>query len=123
MKAKIKLKQAFETYNCLVALGELELPIKLSYWVAKITKKLQPDIDPYNKTVKDYILKHGALNKETNKYEIKESEEQTKATNEFNKIQEETDVSFEYQEIPLNLFDDLDIKPSILTGIVWLIAE
>ena len=123
MKAKIKLKQAIETYNCLIELGKLELPIKLSYWVAKITKKIQPDIDPYNKTVQDYIIKNAVINKETKQYEFKDLDAKAKSDQEFNKIQEETEVKFEYQEIPYKLFSDLEIKASILTGILWLIAE
>ena len=95
-----------------------DIPIKPSYWIAKIYKKLNGEFEDFEKIRIKLVEKHSAKDKdgkpvvdpETNKYEIPDMEAFEK---EFKEIAKEK-VTVDIDKIAIDDLGDAKIQPQVL---------
>ena len=99
-------------------MGNTDIPIKPSYWIAKIYKKLNGEFEDFEKIRIKLVEKHSAKDKdgkpvvdpETNKYEIPDMEAFEK---EFKEIAKEK-VTVDIDKIAIDDLGDAKIQPQVL---------
>lgn len=118
---KIKLSDAVNGVEGLNKLVEAKLPIKASYWVSRIIKKLATDIELYNE-------KRNALLKElgTAGEEIEGKVNYTFEGDNGKKFTEQimtllgVEIELDFNKIKIDDIGDATIEPKYLTTIEWL---
>ena len=107
-----------EIFGAVQALGELsnkELPVKFSYWLARLINKLDGSYKAIEKVRNDLVQKHGEKN-EKGQFEVKQGGSKWEAfATEFNELMvEEVEVDVSPIKLPLKLPAEADGKPILI---------
>ena len=114
--AKLKLSNVIESKTKLETLAEMDLPIKVSYWISRAISKSIPELKIYETKRIQLCEKLGKLNKEENRYEFTPENEI-----EYHKKYKELvdiEIDLDIEKIKILDYPDLKIKPSLL--LEWL---
>jgi len=131
----MKLRQLVDGGNSLGFLMGQKLPIVLSFKLSLFVKKIQPELDEFNKKVAELKLEYfekeltedgketGNFKAEDNKLVTKDKENGEKDFMEkYNSLlDQEVDVSI--PDISINEFQGIEIEPKHLVQLDWLIKE
>ena len=106
----MKLKRILESKDALVELNNKELPIKTSYQITKITKKVQEELENFQEQKQNLIDKYkdddGNISEESEKKIVKQLEDLL-----------DVEVDIEINLINVNELEDINIKPGHLMGL------
>lgn len=124
---KFKVGEIRPVIQGLEEIIKIDLPVKPSYWLARILVKIGQEARSFDNVRVKLIEKYGArddkgkliLDKKTNNYEITDKESFNK---EFKELAEQ---EFEIDVKPIKLDDlgDINIKPYILARLQKIIVE
>jgi len=118
-----------EIYGAVNALGQLadkELPVKVSYWLARLANKLDGAFKSIDKVRNALVTKHGAPNPENRgAIELKPGDENwEKFLVDYNELMiQEEDVDFEPVKLPIKLPQEVDGKSLSLKFNVLIALE
>ena len=107
-----------ELFNCKTGLDKLlilPLPIRCSYQVAKLAKRLNEPLSALEETRVTLVKKYGTLDPKTGRTEVKkEAENYPQFAKEYNELMSiENDVTFDRVKLP----EDLVIEPGYLIAL------
>lgn len=101
------------------------LPIKASYWVSKLAKKIDKEFGHSEEARMLLVKKYGELDENGNliskgsQYNIKD---RLAFDKEFNDLMK-TEIDLDFNKIPLSLFGDADVTPASLLALDKFIDE
>lgn len=127
---KIKTGELRKIHGGLIEILKIELPVKPSYWLARIATKVEPETATFERARMGLILKYANKNKKgelvflkdkngklTKEYDIKDLESFNK---EFNELAEQ-EIEINIKPIKLDALGDVKIKPIILAQLEKII--
>lgn len=119
----MKLKQLVESTTALNKLVDQKLPIKVSFQLSTFLSKTNPELTNFDKLRTEKIQEYGERvikdGKPTEEYTIPKDkvEEWSKEINEL--LEQEIDVKI--PDIKIDDLGDINIEPTSLMGLEWLI--
>lgn len=136
---KVTNQELVNSIKALREIQEIEAPFKLSYQIAKLIKQIDPLLKAYEETrqkvANKFVKKDENGNSKTIKQkvpnqngEVQEIEildidyndpEFIQATNDISEFENEINM----QQILASAFENIDIKPTTLIPLMWLIKE
>lgn len=121
----MKLSKVINSIEGLNQLAKTKLPVSLGFRISTAINNLNPLIENYYKTRNELLKKHGKevieKDKPTGRYDIPKEK-----VDEFNKELEElndTEIDVKLPEIKLSELGNIEIEPSALVNLDWLIVE
>ena len=129
---KIKAGELKMIVEGLIEILNIELPVKPSYWLARITNKVESELKAFEKTRMGLIAKHAKKDKNGNPMFILDKNGNPKRPHEYNvpnieafnkEFNELTEQEFEINIDPIKLdaLGDIRIKPVILAKLEKII--
>jgi len=123
----MKLKQLVEGIDSLGILMELKLPSTISYRIALLAKKINPELEAYNKQRNELLKEYASPvkdedGKDTGQLKFKDEQ----AIKDFNgKIEPllEEEINVDIPEINIADFAGINIEPKHLVNLDWLIKQ
>lgn len=118
--------EVYGAVQSLAQLSEKELPVKVSYWLARLTNKMDGTFKAIEKVREGLVKKHGTPNLENpGQVSIKpEDENWEKFITDYNELMmQETEVDFEPVKLPIKLPQEVDGKPLSLKFNVLVALE
>jgi len=123
----MKLKQLIDGFDPLGVIMGLKLPIVLSYKISLFVKKVNPEIEEYNKKRNELLKEYtdpikDEDGKETGQLKFKDEQ----AIKDFNsKIEPllEEEINVDIPEIKIDDFQGINIEPRHLVNLDWLIKQ
>lgn len=116
----IKIKQILDEEKNLAELANLDLPIKVAYWIKRIYKKVEAEIVTFSEQKNALITKVGKK-LENGTFEVrKDSKEWEGYLEEINKLLD-TEIDIDFTPIKLDTLEKVTIKPNLL--IDWIFEE
>lgn len=118
-------RQLINSVKPLREISSLKLPVRISFKLAKISRQIESALKDYRKVLEDLQDEHcmrdnrGEIIVIEDKFRFKDPEAFDKALKEL--LDCDSDIQFE--KISLNDLGDIEIKPSSLFHLEWLIDE
>jgi len=117
--------EVFGAVQGLTQLSEKELPVKVSYWIARLINKLDDGYKPIDKLRQELVQKHGSSDPEQHgQASIKpDSENWTAFILDYNELMAmETEVDVEPVVLPIEIPSEVDgkeltVKPNVLVAL------
>lgn len=117
---KIKLSDIIDNIDNIRALGEVDFPVKVSYSIKRLIRKIQPEIDIYNEKRNEFIKELGEEDPKTKEFSVKDPEK----LKEFGeRLIELVGVEVEIDFIPISIVSLGDIKMSSNKIVDWMFAD
>lgn len=113
----MKLKEIIENIETLNELIKIKMPIKASYSISRLIRKLTPEIEIYNEKRTELAKELGELNKEKTQYIFKE-ENGVKFAKELKELLD-TDISTDFIKIKISDLGDISIEPRLLLDFIF----
>lgn len=122
---KLDNGEVFGAVQGLMQLSEKELPVKISYWLARLLNKLDGAYQAIEKVRNKLVQKHGTPNpKKNGQPELKVGDAKWEAfTVEFNELMiEKTEVDIEPVKLPIIIPEEVDgvkltLKPNVILAL------
>ena len=111
---KLQNGEVYGAVSALAQLADKELPVKVSYWLARLANKLDGEFKAIDKVRAELIKKHGKEQTESRgDFTINPKDENwEKFSIDFNDLMmEETEVDIEPVKLPIKLPETVDDKP------------
>ena len=122
---KVTNKQLLESVEALRVLNGQKLPVKISYKVAKNSRVINEGLKDYTETLKKLQEDHSEKDEddkpkvEGNRFVMKDQEDFNKAYEELLELEAELSV----KPIKLDDLGTIELPPSVLMSLEWLIQE
>ena len=117
---KLKLSEIVGNIEGIKALAVVELPIKVSYNIKRLVRKLQPEIDTYQEARNAIINELGELDEKTKETKVVDPEKLKEFAKRVTELLEvEVEIDFE----PIKISDLGDIKVSSNALVDWMFEE
>lgn len=114
--------------SCMDAILKEKLPVVLGFKISLFLKKVNPEIEEYNKKRNELLLEHSDVvldeeGKETNQYKFKTNDDLKVFNEEVMKLLEQ-EITVEVPEIHITDFANTNIEPRYLVNLAdWFIKE
>jgi len=131
---KIQLGQIGSIIAALNNVGNLDLPVKISYWFARTAKELQREAEPFEEQRLALLKKYAKLNEEGNlafvenkatkqrEAEFASPENREAFEEKFEELVQE-EVEIKMDPLSIETLGDIDIKPAVMVGLLPLLKE
>jgi hypothetical protein len=119
----ITIKEMIEVITPLNALIKRDLPVKTSYHIAKLARKMNSELDTFNAQVDSLRVKHNikdAAPEDMDSEEFKERE--AEYHKEFDELMEVT-IDVDMRPFKLSEFGNVDLPPQDLYGFLPFIED
>lgn len=113
----MKLGQLLNSVEALQRLGQMKMPAKAAYGVARNLRMIDVELELFNEARKQLVERYQCINEETNAIEIKD---QAGLDREYRELVE-TEIDYQPHTIRLELLDSVELTPSDLAILFWLI--
>lgn len=117
---KLKLMQIINAKDSLVELSQKDLAVMASYRVAKILKKIDPEIAIYEDERIKLIRKYGEES-EPGRLQVKQENIPEYVKELETLVQQEVDIDI--QKVKISEIGNIDIKPAVLINLDFMIEE
>ena len=115
----VKLREVRDIAEGLNDLLRASLPVKASYWIGKLAKKIRPKIQSLDQARIDLCKKYAQID-EKGDFVVKDHNYVLKEPEAFAKELEgllETGFEIDFNPIPLSLFGNSDVTPTSLLAL------
>ena len=122
---KLSNRQLVDSVESLIKLNSLKLPVKTSFRLAKLSRCIDVILTDYKRTLEGLQEEYAKKDSEGEKVVI-DTLIQFNDKEAFDKAFQELldcDNELEIKEIPVKMFGTVDIEPSLLYYLDWLIKE
>lgn len=121
-KTTVTLKDVVESSPILSELLKMELPIKTSYRISKLSKKIEAEVKDYLDKKNDLIRKYGKEDEKTKIPSIsaQDTENMSLFNNDHGALLS-IEIEFDFSPIPISELGKPDIEPRLL--IPWIFTE
>lgn len=122
----IKSGQISSVLTGLNKIGKIDMPVKVSYWFARIASKLQPEVEVFEGRRVE-LLKKYAKTDENNELVLDESDQaqlidEDGFRKEYAEIANE-DIEIKIDSISIDDLGKIDISPAIISMLLPLLAD
>ena len=122
----IKLGQINSIIGALNAVGDLDLPVKISYWFARTAAQLQPEIEPFDKQRIKLLKKYSKVDKkgelildDNQQAQLKDPEAFAEDYAKFAK----EEINVKMKKISIEKLGEVNIKPAIMAALLPLFLK
>lgn len=116
---KLKLSEIVNNEKGIEALAAVELPIKISYNIKRLIRKIRPELDTYIEARNSLITELGEEDPKTKNITVKPENSQEYARRLGELLDVEVEIDFE----PIKISDLGDIKVSSNALVEWMFEE
>jgi len=126
---EVTTKTIQESFAAFIEVRDMTMPFSLAHKIANILKKIEPILINFEKRRLDLIKKYAETGESEELFQENEKGEQfikIKDTKSFNEeflpiLDEKNDLDIE--KIDISEFKTLEIKPSVIISLNWLLKE
>jgi hypothetical protein len=118
---EVKLGTLIDSLPALNQLALQPLPAKVTFQIGKLLKAVYAEVEVYENARTSACQQHGELNKETNRYDIRETEKA-----EFDKQITElrgVNVKMNFSPLKIESLDGATLSGAAMLALDWLIIE
>jgi len=123
---KLSNRQLLNSIDPLNQLNSLKLPVKTAFRLAKLSRAVDEAIKDYRKTLEGLHDEFAEKDPETGEKVVVESTVQFADREGFDKAFEELlecETELSMKKIPLNALSSVEVEPSLLYHLDWLLQE
>jgi hypothetical protein len=116
---EVKLGVLLDTKEYLRALAAKEIPVRLSYEIAKMLEKIGDEINIFEEQRRKLVMQYG-IEETSGMWKVKDENVET-YMQDINELRE-INISLEMEKIPIRAFGEkINLSPELIIALKWLI--